>query len=77
MDILEKLRNLHKQATTENSHFYVANTVLEAIHEIKVLRCKLNTSDNSDYAKSSPKCPSWTDGLCFEGDCKKKCDGCK
>lgn len=51
MDILEKLGDLHKQATTERSHFYVASTVIEAIHEISTLRLKLNTSDNTDYAK--------------------------
>lgn len=38
MDILEKLRDLHKQATTERSHYYVAATCLEAIQEIESLR---------------------------------------
>lgn len=37
-DILEKLADLHKQATTENSHFYVAACVKEAIAEINRLR---------------------------------------
>lgn len=38
MDILDKLRDLHKQATTERSHYYVAATCLEAIQEIESLR---------------------------------------
>lgn len=37
-DILEKLRDLHKQATTENSHFYVASALEGAIAEIESLR---------------------------------------
>jgi len=37
-DILEKLQNLLKQATTERSHYYVASVVLESIAEIKRLR---------------------------------------
>jgi hypothetical protein len=37
-DILEKLKDLHRQATTENSHFYVASCCLEAINEIERLR---------------------------------------
>ncbi len=43
MDIVEKLMNLHKQATTENSHYYVANTVMEAVQEIHKLRSALVT----------------------------------
>jgi hypothetical protein len=34
MTIIEKLKDLHKQATTENSHFYVAKCCEEAIAEI-------------------------------------------
>lgn len=41
MDILDKLRDLHKQATTERSHHYVAATCLEAIQEIESLRKSL------------------------------------
>lgn len=37
-DILDKLEDLHKQATTERSHHYVASCVKEAIAEIKRLR---------------------------------------
>lgn len=38
MDIVEKLQDLHKQATTERSHNYVAACVREAIAEIQRLR---------------------------------------
>jgi hypothetical protein len=37
-DILVKLADLHKQATTERSHYYVASVVREAIAEITRLR---------------------------------------
>lgn len=37
MNIIEKLIDLHKQATTERSHYYVANTCKEAIGEFSVL----------------------------------------
>lgn len=37
-DIVERLEDLHKQATTERSHYYVASTCVEAIAEIKRLR---------------------------------------
>jgi hypothetical protein len=37
-DILDDLRDLHKQATTERSHYYVAATCLRAIEEIESLR---------------------------------------
>ena len=37
-DVLDDLRDLHKQATTERSHYYVAKTCLRAIEEIESLR---------------------------------------
>lgn len=37
-DIIAKLEDLHKQATHERSHFYVASCAAEAIAEIKRLR---------------------------------------
>lgn len=37
-DILEKLEDLLKQATTEHSHYYAAGCCREAIAEIKRLR---------------------------------------
>ena len=46
MDILDKLRDLHKQATTERSHYYVASCCNEAIAEIERLRVvnEMNTA---------------------------------
>jgi hypothetical protein len=41
MDILDKLLDLKKQATTERSHYYVANVVDEAIAEILKLRLRI------------------------------------
>jgi len=41
MDVLDKLRDLQKQATTERSHHYVAQTVTAAIAEITQLRAKV------------------------------------
>jgi len=38
MDILERLKDLHEQATTDRSHYYVAKTVELAIGEIEKLR---------------------------------------
>lgn len=38
MDILEKLQDLLKQATTERSHYYVASCCRDAIAEIERLR---------------------------------------
>lgn len=40
-DIIAKLLDLQKQATTERSHFYVAQCIMEAIQEIVSLRAKL------------------------------------
>lgn len=39
-DILARLVDLHKQATTERSHYYVAKVVVDAMHEIARLRLK-------------------------------------
>lgn len=41
MDILDKLIDLHKQATTERSHHYVAGTCHEAMAEITRLRMRV------------------------------------
>jgi hypothetical protein len=40
-DILNDLKDLHKQATTERSHYYVARCCLRAIEEITKLRAAL------------------------------------
>jgi hypothetical protein len=37
-DILDRLDDLIKQATTERSHYYVANTARQAAAEIRALR---------------------------------------
>ncbi len=42
-DIILKLLDLQKQATTERSHFYVAKCITEAIQEIVDLRIKLDS----------------------------------
>lgn len=39
--IVERLNDLHKQATVERSHFYVGKTVKEAATEIERLRSEL------------------------------------
>ena len=41
-DIVDSLKDLHKQATTERSHYYVAKCCLDAINEIERLRDLLN-----------------------------------
>lgn len=59
MDILEKLGDLHKQATVERSHYYTANAILEAIYEISVLRCNAPLpakGQKSATDTASPKC---------------------
>ena len=43
-DIVNKLKDLHDQATTEKSHYYVASTCKEAIIEIERLRELLKTT---------------------------------
>lgn len=40
-DILDALRDLHKQATTERSHFYAAKCCNDAIEEITELRARI------------------------------------
>jgi hypothetical protein len=43
VDILDKLRDLHRQATTERSHYYVASCCNEAIGEIERLRAVVDS----------------------------------
>lgn len=43
-DILEKMLDLHKQATTEHSHHYTASVLQEAMLEIAQLRQLLTVS---------------------------------
>lgn len=49
MNILDRLEDLHKQATTENSHYYVAATVREAAREIMRLRGLLARITNNPH----------------------------
>lgn len=42
MDIIDKLLDLQKQATLEQSHFYVAACVTEAIQTIMSLRVDIS-----------------------------------
>lgn len=44
-DILDSLKDLLKQATTERSHYYVAKCCRDAICEIKRLRRKCGEAD--------------------------------
>lgn len=48
-DVLDKLLDLHKQATTERSHYYVASIVKTAALEIIALRQLV--SDHEDVHK--------------------------
>jgi hypothetical protein len=40
-DILDRLRDLNRQATVERSHYYVGRCVSDAINEITMLRRRL------------------------------------
>lgn len=51
-DILEDLRDLHKQATTERSHYYVAKCCERAIAEIARLRTAIDRAENELYKAS-------------------------
>jgi hypothetical protein len=46
-DILERIADLHKQATTEHSHYYVASTLEASAHEIVRLRAKITNLRNA------------------------------
>ena len=37
-DILDRLRDLHRQATVERSHYYTSRYISDAINEITMLR---------------------------------------
>lgn len=47
-DILDRLRDLLKQATTERSHYYVAKCCRDAIAEIENLRREIESCPNED-----------------------------
>lgn len=42
-NVVNRLRDLHQQATVERSHFYVGSTVQAAIAEIEALRMGITT----------------------------------
>lgn len=58
-DIIDDLIDLHKQATTERSHYYTAKVVERSIAEIKALRstleyqipCDVNLPPNTTIKK--------------------------
>jgi hypothetical protein len=43
-DILDPLRDLHKQATVERSHYYTGRCISDAINEITALRKQVSCS---------------------------------
>lgn len=49
MDILDALVDLHKQATTERSHYYVAKIAQDAIVEIGMLRARVLELERDSY----------------------------
>lgn len=52
--VIEKLKDLHKQATKERSHYYVGSVAVEAAGEIIRLRKELD------------KCRRTAEGLLFD-----------
>lgn len=50
-DILDKLMDLHKQATTERSHYYVATCCKDAILEIVKLRQIITDMDAKEQRR--------------------------
>jgi hypothetical protein len=48
-DIMDDLRDLHKQATTENSHYYTAKVLSAAMVEISRLRVALHTAEEKAW----------------------------
>lgn len=47
MTLMQKLEDLHKQATTERSHYYAATVIEEAIAEIKRLNKGIDSAANA------------------------------
>ena len=52
-DILERLIDLHKQATTERSHYYVGKCCKDAISEIRRLRAGLSLIAENTSGKNA------------------------
>lgn len=61
IDILTRLADLHKQATTENSHYYTAQCITEAIDEIVHLRFKIHRLRDA-IEKKKERDGEWTYG---------------
>ena len=57
MDILDKLADLHKQATAERSHYYVAATTKEAVAEIILLRSKISVLSEGQKPSNNTASP--------------------
>lgn len=57
MDIIDKLIDLHKQATEERSHYYVAQTCRDAINEITRLRLLVLSLEKKANALRRPPMP--------------------
>lgn len=55
-DIIDRLIDLHMQATTERSHYYTATVIGEAMGEITNLRLRVASLEKS-LADSSRKKP--------------------
>ena len=72
MEILEKLIDLHQQATKERSHYYVASTVVEAIKEIGRLR-RINFEQEQAIRNITP----WLSASLTSGvPCEEYIDAC-
>jgi len=56
MDIIDKLLDLQKQATMEQSHYYVASCITEAIQEILILRNQVKTNPPVEAKEFCPIC---------------------
>jgi hypothetical protein len=72
-DIMEKLEDLHAQATEERSHYYTGSVIREAAREIAALRkeneeLKILVREASLFLPAPPKIelpdqPMWADWL--------------
>ena len=60
-DIVERLRDLHKQATSERSHFYVGKCTTDAIDEIERLRRTLEHIKGVAHANLTQPIPAECD----------------
>ena len=54
MDILDELRVLHEQATSERSHYYAGSVVRKAIAEIEAMRGKWGSGRVARFTIKNP-----------------------